>query len=105
MIGLGFSSMSRKFGLGSRAEAKSYLQHKILGPRLRECTQLLLALPGQSIGSVLGYPDDLKFRSSMTLFAQAAPEEPIFQAALDKFFGGKPDERTIILLAKSELDH
>ncbi len=104
MIGLGFSSMSRKFGIASKAEARSYLMHDILGPRLRECTQLLLALPGRNIDSVLGYPDDLKFRSSMTLFAEAAPGEAIFQAALEKFFGGEPDDRTIILLRKSEHD-
>src|SRR6266567_5012616 len=79
MIGLGFSSMSRKFGIASKAEARSYLKHDILGPRLRECTQLMLVQSGRSIGSILGYPDDLKLRSSMTLFATAAPEEAIYQ--------------------------
>ncbi len=105
MIGLGFSSMSRKFGIASKAEARSYLKHDILGPRLRECTQLMLAQSGRSIGSILGYPDDLKLRSSMTLFATAAPEEAIYQQALEKFFGGEPDDRTIILLRKSDFDH
>ena len=102
MSGLGFSSMSRKFGITSKAEARSYLNHPVLGPRLRECTQLMIALPNPSIGSILGYPDDLKFRSSMTLFAAAAPEESIFKAALDKFFGGEPDVLTIKLLQRNE---
>jgi uncharacterized protein (DUF1810 family) len=64
----------------------------------------MLALSSRSIGSILGYPDDLKFRSSMTLFAHAAPEESIFQTALEKFFGGEPDERTIKLLQRTESD-
>jgi len=80
--GLGFSGMSRKFGITSRAEAQSYLRHDVLGPRLRACTNLMLASPHRDIRSILGDPDDLKFRSSMTLFAAAAPEEPIFEAAL-----------------------
>lgn len=102
MAGLGHSSMSRKFGIDSKAEARSYLKHGVLGPRLRECTQLMLALPAENIGSILGAPDDLKFRSSMTLFAAAAAEEPIFQAALEKFFGGAPDALTLDLLRRSE---
>jgi len=102
MAGLGFSSMSQKFGITSKAEARSYLEHCVLGPRLRECTQLMLALSDHNIGSILGYPDDLKFRSSMTLFAAAAPEDSIFEAALDKFFGGEHDERTIRLLRETE---
>lgn len=98
MAGLGFSPMSRKFGIASEAEARSYLKHSVLGPRLRECTQLVLALPVRSIDTVLDYPDDLKFRSSMTLFAAVAPEESIFKAALDRFFGGEQDPATIALL-------
>lgn len=100
--GLGHSSMSRKFGIASKAEARRYLKHGVLGPRLRECTRLLLALPARSIRSILGSPDDLKFRSSMTLFAAAAPEEPLFAAALEKFFGGEPDALTLGLLQRSE---
>ena len=102
IAGLGFSAMSRRFGIASKAEARSYLKHAVLGPRLRECTGLLLALPIRDISSVLGYPDDLKFRSSMTLFAAAAPEESIFQAALQKFFGGNPDAATLSLLGQDE---
>jgi uncharacterized protein (DUF1810 family) len=102
MAGLGFSPMSQKFGITSKAEARSYLEHSVLGPRLRECTQLMLALSDRNIGSILGYPDDLKFRSSMTLFAAAAPEDSLFEAALDRFFGGEHDERTIRLLGEAE---
>ena len=93
-------AISQRFGIASKAEALSYLKHDILGPRLRECTELLLASPGSDIGSILGYPDDLKFRSCMTLFAAVAPEEQIFKAALDKFFGGAPDALTLKLLRK-----
>jgi uncharacterized protein (DUF1810 family) len=100
LAGLGYSSMSKKFGLASKAEARSYWAHPVLGPRLRECVELLLASPKRSIDSIMGPPDDLKFRSSMTLFGAAAPEEPIFQAALEKFFGGEPDPLTIGLLAR-----
>ena len=98
MVGLGTSSMSQRFGVASLAEARSYLEHSVLGPRLRECTKLLLAHAGRDARSILGYPDDLKFRSSMTLFAIAAPEESLFDEALQKFFGGERDPRTIELL-------
>jgi uncharacterized protein (DUF1810 family) len=98
MTGLGFSTMARRFGIASKSEAKVYLSHDIVGPRLRECTQLLLDLPGKNISDILGYPDDLKFRSSMTLFAVVAPEETIFAEALKKFFADEPDARTIELL-------
>jgi uncharacterized protein (DUF1810 family) len=100
LAGLGQSSMSRKFGLASKAEARQYWEHPVLGPRLRECTQLLLASPNRNIASILVSPDDLKFRSSMTLFAAAAPEEPLFKEALDKFYGGAPDPLTLGLLQK-----
>jgi uncharacterized protein (DUF1810 family) len=102
MAGLGFSLTSRKFGIASKAQARSYLDHVVLGPRLRECTRLMLSLPNRSIRSILGHPDDLKFRSSMTLFAAAAPEEPLFEAALEKFFGGEHDPLTIRMLQGSD---
>jgi uncharacterized protein (DUF1810 family) len=98
MAGLGFSPMSQKFGIASKAEARSYLEHSVLGPRLRECTELLLGLSGCGISSILGHPDDLKFRSSMTLFATAAPEADIFEAALEKYLGGERDPLTLKLL-------
>jgi uncharacterized protein (DUF1810 family) len=101
MTGLGFSAMSQRFGITSKAEAQAYLKHSLLGPRLRECTQLLLMLSSRNITDILGFPDDLKLRSSMTLFAAAAPEEAIFEAALTKFFGGEHDATTIRLLQES----
>ena len=98
LAGLGSSPLSQKFALASKAEARSYLDHEVLGPRLRECTRLMLAAPTSDIGSILAYPDDLKFRSSMTLFAAAAPDEPLFEGALQKFFGGERDPLTLDLL-------
>jgi uncharacterized protein (DUF1810 family) len=98
MTGLGFSAMARRFGIASKSEGREYLSHDILGRRLRECTQLLLDLPGKNISDILGYPDDLKFRSSMTLFAVVAPEETIFDEALKKFFAGERDATTMKLL-------
>jgi len=94
--------MSQKFGLSSKADALAYLEHDILGPRLRECTELILRLSNRPIDQILGYPDDLKFGSSMTLFAVTAPEEPIFEAALEKFFAGQHDPLTIKLLQDVE---
>ena len=97
ITGLGSSGMSQRFGIDSLAEAQSYLSDDVLGPRLRECTKLMLASPHQDISTIMAYPDDLKFRSSMTLFAAAAPGE-VFDAALEKFFGGVPDPLTIMRL-------
>ena len=90
--------MSEKFGIASMAEARSYLAHGVLGPRLRECTELMVAQAHRDIVSILGRPDDLKFRSSMTLFAAAAPGETIFPSALDQFFDGERDPLTLQLL-------
>jgi uncharacterized protein (DUF1810 family) len=98
LAGLGSSHMARRFALESLAAAREYLAHPVLGPRLLECTRILLAAPHDDISGILGYPDDLKFRSCMTLFAAAAPDEPVFNDALTKFFRGEPDPRTIDLL-------
>lgn len=100
VAGLGFSTMSLRFGIADEAEARSYMDDDILGPRLLECTQLMMSHTGRSVESILPYPDDLKFRSCMTLFAAAVPDEPIFQQALDSFFKGVPDARTIELLQR-----
>lgn len=100
LAGLGSSPMAQKFAIGSLAEAQEYLAHPVLGPRLRECTRLMLAAPHGDVSLILGYPDDVKFRSSMTLFAMAAPAEPLFDQALAKFFGGQRDPRTIGLLER-----
>lgn len=96
--GLGHSQLATFYGISSRDEAEAYLQHPVLGPRLRECTELVNRVTGQSLEEILGYPDDLKFRSCMTLFSIATIEDDIFQQALDKYFGGEPDERTVDLL-------
>lgn len=97
--GLGHSPIARHYGLDSRDEALSFWQHPILGPRLKECTQLVLAQNNATARDIFGSPDDLKFKSSLTLFAQVAPEEPVFKQALTRFFGGKLDESTLKLLS------
>jgi len=96
--GLGHSPTAQHFSIRSRAEAEAYLRHPVLGARLRECMALVNAVEGRGISDIFGYPDDLKFRSSMTLFAEVAPEEQVFRQALDKYFGGEPDERTVALM-------
>ena len=100
--GLGRSSTSDYYGIGSLEEARAYLRHPLLGPRLEECTVLVNRVEGRSIDDILGFPDNLKFRSSMTLFAQAAEDNSIFTAALQKYFAGSPDSRTLELLRKEQ---
>lgn len=95
---LGRSSMAKYFGIESGGETLAYWQHPILGKRLKECTELVLAAGGKTVHEIFGSPDDLKFRSCMTLFAQVAPNEPVFSRALERFFGGQPDEMTLNLL-------
>ena len=96
--GLGHSELANFYGIGSREEAEAYLEHPVLGPRLRECTELVNGLEGRPINAILGYPDDLKFRSSMTLFSLVSPADQLFRKALEKYFGGEPDQRTVDLL-------
>ena len=96
MKGLGFSAMSQEFAIRSREEAEAYLNHPVLGPRLRECTRLVVLIPdGIGIREIFGYPDYLKFHSCMTLFAHVAPKEQIFENALQKYFDGKRDPATL----------
>lgn len=95
--GLGSSPTAAKFGISSRQEAEAYLNHAILGPRLRECTRLVNLIEGRSIEQIFGYPDDLKFRSSMTLFRSTAEDDRIFNYALEKYFEGEPDPLTLKL--------
>jgi uncharacterized protein (DUF1810 family) len=97
--GLGHSSMASKFGISSREEAEAYLKHSILGPRLKECTQLVNLIEGRSIDQIFGYPDNLKFRSSMTLFAQVESDNEIFGNALQKYFGGEADRLTLDIVS------
>ena len=93
MKGLGHSSQSEYYGIGSQDEAAAYLRHPVLGPRLRQCTRLVTLVEKRPISRILGYPDDLKFCSSMTLFARAAEEAGLdstdFNDALKKYFGGE----------------
>jgi len=96
--GLGHSVTSQTFALSSLAEAAAYLAHPKLGPRLRECAALVASIEGRSVDEIFDYPDDLKFRSSMTLFAHVAPREPVFAACLEKYFGGQRDPRTLARL-------
>ena len=96
--GLGHSYMARKYAISSLEEAKAYLLHPVLRDRLLECTELVNQVQGRSIQHIMGYPDDLKFRSSMTLFAQADPSIAVFRAALAKYFGGEDDRATLDLL-------
>lgn len=93
--GLGYSGMAQRFGISSRAEAEAYLAHPILGSRLTECTRLVNLAEGRSIEEIFGDIDSLKFRSSMTLFAQVSSDDTVFAAALDKYFGGQPDKLTL----------
>jgi uncharacterized protein (DUF1810 family) len=95
IAGLGHSDMARKFAIASLDEARAYAAHEILGPRLRECAALVVAVEGRSIEEIFGAPDDLKFHSSMTLFSRAAPQEPVFKDALQKYFGGEEDRATV----------
>lgn len=97
LAGLGHSAMAQRFAIASREEAVAYLGHGVLGPRLRECTALVTAVEGRTAREILGSPDDLKFQSSMTLFG-AVSSDPEFSAAIAKFYGGKPDQRTLDLL-------
>ena len=96
--GLGHSPMAQHYGIASLAEAQAYWQHPVLGARLRQCTKLMLAVQGKTALQILGSPDNLKFHSSMTLFARAAPDEPMFAQALQKYFGGRADPATLDLL-------
>jgi len=97
--GLGCSPTARHFAIKSREEGLQYLAHPLLGARLRECTETLIAAPDQSISEILGFPDDLKFRSSMTLFSELAGPGSVFEQALGRFYDGEPDDRTLELLA------
>jgi len=97
--GLGSTYMSRRFAISSQAEAEAYMLHPILGPRLRECAALVTAIRGSSVREIFGSPDDLKFRSCMTLFSHATPDNQVFLDALKKYFQGEFDALTLKLLS------
>ena len=97
IAGLGMSSTAQYYSIQDRLEAEEYMEHPMLGARLLEISRALLTLESSDATAVMGYPDDLKLRSCMTLFAQVS-DDPVFEAVLDKFFGGRPDSRTLALL-------
>lgn len=94
VAGLGLSAMSQRYAITSLDEARAYLAHPVLGPRLRECTQAMAETAGRSAAQILGDIDAIKLRSSLTLFHRADPDEPVFAAALQRYFDGQPDEAT-----------
>jgi uncharacterized protein (DUF1810 family) len=99
IAGLGSSPMAQQYAISGRDEALAYLNHPVLGPRLRECTALVNAAPRSArVDAIFGYPDNLKFRSSITLFHAVSPEDAVFRDALDRFFAGRPDDATLRLL-------
>src|SRR5262249_17981338 len=95
IAGLGHSAISVRYAISSLAEAEAYLKHPVLGSRLRECTRLVVLVEGRSAYEILGSPDDMKFHSCVTLFANAAPDDPLFRDALEKYFDGAEDPLTI----------
>jgi uncharacterized protein (DUF1810 family) len=98
--GLGFSATSRKYAIRSLAEAEAYLRDAVLGPRLVACANAALEVEGRSAREIFGSPDDLKLRSSATLFAEVSPAGSVFHRVLDKYFGGEPDKETLRILAQ-----
>ena len=100
IAGLGMSAMSQRYAIGSLDEARVYVAHAVLGPRLREICKIVLGVEGRTAEQIFGWPDDAKLRSSMTLFAAATEENAEFVAVLAKYFGGKRDERTLELLGE-----
>ncbi|KST57928.1 calpastatin [Methylobacterium sp. GXS13] len=98
IAGLGFSPMAQRYAIGSLDEARAYLAHPVLGDRLRACTAAVNGVTGRSAHVLFGSPDDVKFRSSMTLFTRAAPQEPLFAAAMVRYFDGEPDPLTLAKL-------
>jgi len=96
--GLGNSSTTKYYAIKSIDEARHYLSHPVLGPRLMECAETVLAIRGRSVSEIFGYPDDLKLRSSMTLFACVAGPDSVFDHVLDRYFHGERDGRTLQLL-------
>jgi len=95
LAGLGHSAMAQRYAIASLAEARAFLAHPVLGPRLRECSALVFAVDGRDVHQIFGAPDDLKFWSSMTLFDAADPSQEIFGNCLRKYFGGRRDGATL----------
>jgi uncharacterized protein (DUF1810 family) len=100
ITGLGFSTMSQRYAINSLDEARAYVAHPVLGPRLVECARILVGTEGCTATDILGGIDAMKLRSCMTLFTAAAPEQPAFGEVLDKYFHGEPDEATLERLSQ-----
>lgn len=100
VAGLGASAMAQRYAIGSAGEARAYLAHPVLGSRLRDLTELACEIPQRTAHDVFGSPDDMKFRSCMTLFHAVAPQETPFTTALALYFGGEEDARTLEILAR-----
>ena len=100
VAGLGRSGMAQRYAIGSAAEAEAYLAHPVLGARLRRCAEIVAATEGRSAIQIFGDIDATKLRSSMTLFATVAPDEPVFQHVLDRYFDGTPDPSTLQILGR-----
>jgi uncharacterized protein (DUF1810 family) len=92
--GLGMSAMSQRYAIASLDEARAYLEHPVLGPRLAECAHVLIELGGHDAEAIFGGIDAIKLRSSMTLFARASEDDPVYDTVLDQYFGGTPDRQT-----------
>lgn len=103
IAGLGRSEMAQRYAIASLDDAKAYLAHPLLGARLRQCAALVLAAQDTSVDDIFGYPDNMKFHSSMTLFAAVPGAEPVFQANLDKYFGGVADPLTLSRIKEYEI--
>jgi len=98
--GLGHSSTAKHFAIKSLAEAFAYIDHPVLGRRLLECSRLVGAVEGRSVSDIFGFPDNMKFRSSMTLFAQAGKERDVFEGLIAKYFAGEPDQATLDIIRR-----
>jgi uncharacterized protein (DUF1810 family) len=100
LAGLGSSPMAQRYAISGLEEAQAYLAHPVLGPRLRACVAAVNGVEGKTAHQIFGSPDDLKFRSSLTLFAEAASDDAHFRQALDRYYGGQADPATLRLLAR-----
>jgi uncharacterized protein (DUF1810 family) len=98
IAGLGMSAMSQRYAIASLAEARAYLDHPVLGPRIAECARILAERAGHDAEEILGGIDAVKLRSSMTLFARASEDDSVYHAVLDQYFGGEPDPQTEVRL-------
>lgn len=104
LVGLAMSATAQRYGIRSLAEARAYLAHPVLGPRLVACSEALMGVQGRSAYDILGTPDDMKLHSCMTLFAQVAPPDSVFRRVLLRYFKGHEDAKTLALLGKSTID-